>query len=214
MDLNSRLDQLKQRAMRSGIPVRLRGHNKNLYDMLAACLELCEEVIRDGKEPQLREACSVKSAGLGLSLSEANSMRRFTFKNADAFRLVCRYVLQDSETPQSISKYCFALREAHKRQISSAKLVDWLIENGGVLAMYRSRSTLGKRAGGIRELTLLEPVDFPRDGSVFTLRLRYNGLGAFHVIDQEKTGNSDISRASGTQVSDKDGAASSPPSGD
>lgn len=183
MTLQTKLEAARKQAIEGGIPVRRK--DRDLYATLAACLEICEEVVRDGLEPQLRSIIQVSVAGQGLSVDEARVGKRFTYKASDAYLLVCRYVLSDTETKQLQSKYSQALREAARRQISSAQLPEWLKKNGGVLALYNSRPTAGKRNGGIRVLNLMTPVDPRRDGKAFTLTLRNRGGGFFEVIGEK-----------------------------
>ena len=181
MILTDRLNALRQQALDNGLPTKRK--NRDLYGLLSSCLELCEEVIRDGLEPELRKALTVSTVG---QTDNANHGKRYVYKSADAFRLVCRFTLQDCETKQLVSRYTSALREAHQRQIKSSELRAWMEQNGGVLALYRSRPTLGSRSGGVRELDLRQSIDFPRDGTPFTLCLRYDGKGFFEVISNKE----------------------------
>lgn len=182
-DLEQKLKALRKLAVDGGLPVRRK--DRDLYAIMAGCLALCEEIIRDSREPELREVFRVSVAGRGLTPDEARKGRRYAYPSSDAFILVCRYALADTETAQIVSKYSQALREAARRQIRAVDLPVWLRENGGILALYRSRPTLGARSGGVRTLELDKTIDFPRDGGAFTLTLRYDGNGFFHVLNQE-----------------------------
>lgn len=73
--------------------------------------------------------------------------------------------------------------------------------------------TLADRLNAL--LDLLQPIDFPRDGTPFTLCLSYDGKGFFRVIGSsiEKTDNDEKERATASLPGDKDLVGSSPPSG-
>lgn len=180
--LAEKLDAARRQALEGGVPVQRK--DRDLYAILAACLAICEEVQRDGMEPQLRELVRVSVAGQGLDVDAARRGRRYAYPSSDAYVLVCRYVLGASETMQLRSKYSHALREAARRQIGSNRLPEWLRENGGVLALYNSRPGVGQRGGGIRVLNLSSPVPDGRDGKPFTLTLRNTGDGFFEVLSE------------------------------
>jgi hypothetical protein len=178
-DLERKLDSVRRQAIAGGLPVQRR--DRDLYSILSACLEICEEVQRDGLEKQLREYVRVSVAGTGLSVDEARKGRRYAYPSSDAYVLVCRCVL-GSETMQLRSKYAHALREAARRQISWRDLSEWLRNNGGVLALYNSRPGVGKRGGGVRVLHLTTAIDPCKDGKPFTITLRNTGDGFFEVL--------------------------------
>ena len=61
MTLADRLKAVRQQALDGGLPVRRK--DRDLYSILASCLEVCEEVVRDGLEDELREIFRVSVAG-------------------------------------------------------------------------------------------------------------------------------------------------------
>lgn len=184
-----RLDAIRATAIVNGVPVRRK--DGRLYTLLADCLTLCEEVLRDNLEPELREAVRVtvdarnpEIWGSGRTQSNNGKGRRFAMANADAFLLVSRYVLTDLDNRNSHYRYALTLREAANRQIKGSDLAYWLSNNGGVNALYIPG---GKRAEtrNTKHLYLNQAVRFPATGT-FTLILEHDGKGYFNVMNISK----------------------------
>jgi hypothetical protein len=185
-----RLDAARARAFNGGVPVRRK--DGKLYQLLAECLLICEEVISAGQETELREMVRVSvdvkrpetwATGLGRQASNNGRGRRYAESRSDAFILVARYVLTGVDGRNSFYRYATTLREAHKRQIAGADLVKWLGHNGGVNALYRPATIKGE-SYMTRQLQLNQRIAFPRD-QAFTLTLRHDGKGFFDVIPDE-----------------------------
>ncbi len=183
--LQSRLDLAKAHAFNGGIPIRRK--DGKLYQLLAECLGICEEVIRDRREAELREMVRVSVDarnpeiwGNGRAKSNNGKGRRFAYHDSDAFILVARYVLAGVDGRNSHYRYAVTLREAHKRQIASADLVAWLGENGGANALY-GPATFKSDVQSKKTLHLNQTISFPREGE-FTLTLRHDGKGFFDVV--------------------------------
>lgn len=174
--LAARLDAVRATALSDGIPVRRK--DGRLYGLLADCLALCEDVIRNGEETELRELVrvSVDLRGQGNS----GKGRRYAETGSDAFILVARYVLSGVDGRNSFYRYAGTLRTAFKRGIASSALAEWLQANGGVNALYIPG---GNRAATrqTKTLHLNRRITFPREG-VFTLTLRHDGKGFFDVV--------------------------------
>ena len=183
--LQDRLDQAREHAINGGVPIRRK--DGKLYQLLAECLGICEEVIAARQEAALREMVRVSVDarnpdiwGKGRAESNNGKGRRYAEAGSDAFILVARYVLTDVDGRNSHYRYATTLREAHKRQIAAANLVTWLGENGGVNALYRPTTMKGD-ANQTRQLYLNQRITFPRKGE-FTLTLRHDGKGFFDVV--------------------------------
>ena len=182
-DILARLDAARATAEAGSIP--LRRTDAALYATLAECLGICEDVIRDGLEKDLRGAVRVsvdfRNPELkGRSNSNNGRGRRYAETGSDAFILVCRYVLAGRDNRNSYYRYATTLREAAKRQIGSGSLVAWLTENGGVRALYLRRPGLEETMER-RTLHLNSPVTFLKSAP-FNLTLKYDGKGFFDVV--------------------------------
>jgi hypothetical protein len=187
--LQARLDAAREHAFNGGVPIRRK--DGKLYQLLAECLSICEEVIAARQEPELREMVRVSvnvklphtwGTGLGRKVSNNGRGRRFAQPDADAFILVARYVLSGVDGRNSHYRYAVTMREAHKRQIPASGLVAWLGENGGVNALYGPATFKGE-VQSKKTLHLNQTISFPREGE-FTLALRHDGKGFFDVVTQ------------------------------
>ena len=184
--LQPRLAQAREHALNGGIPIRRR--DGKLYALLAECLSICEEVIRDGMFEELREIARVsvdeRRPRGEVTRAESNNGkgRRYVEAGSDAYILVARYVLAWADGRNSHYRYATTLREAGKRQIAAADLAKWLTENGGVNALY-SPAAYRKESHQTKVLHLNQTVRFPREGE-FTITLRHDGKGFFDVVPQ------------------------------
>ena len=185
--LTDRLYAARNHAVQSALPMRRK--DRQLYGVLAECLGICQDVIRDKAEGQLRDAVRVSVDernpeiwGKGRAAGNAGRGKRYAERTSDAYVLVCRFVLEGSENYATRSRYAAALREAAKRQIAPDDLVNWLASNGGVRALYLRRPNV-KPVMSSKTLYLNSPVTF-RAGEAFTVTLQYDGIGGFHVISE------------------------------
>jgi hypothetical protein len=115
------------------------------------------------------------------SAGDASKVKRYAEKISDAYVLVCRYVMEGQENYSTRSRYATSLREAGRRKIHSAELIEWLTKNGGVRKLFMTRpveAVVIER----RTLHLNQAVKFHKDG-VFTLTLKYDGEGYFDVLN-------------------------------
>ena len=183
--LEDRLSAARERAHNGGVPIRRK--DGKLYALLAECLTICEDVVRDSREAELRDLVRVSVDarnpeiwGNGRAESNNGKGRRYVEAGSDAYLLVARYVLSDVDGRNSHYRYAVTLREAAKRQIAGADLVAWLGENGGVNALYRPTTIKGE-ANQTRQLYLNQRITFPRNGD-FTITLCHDGKGFFDVI--------------------------------
>ena len=174
MSIRERLDAVRDRAMTKGLPVRRK--DRALYGVLAECLSVCEEVLRDGLGAELRDAITNETG-----VKYGTGSRRVK-PTSDVYNLVCRYVFGDREDYSSLGKYAQTLRAAAQRQIGSSELEQWLCDNGGARALYLTIKV--PRTDMTRvTLNLNTPVTFPKD-EAFTLVLRYDGKGFFDVLQK------------------------------
>ncbi|WP_147707818.1 hypothetical protein [Microvirga massiliensis] len=110
--------------------------------------------------------------------------RRYIENGSDEFTLVCRFVFADlrSGTERSnASRYAHCLREAAKRQIGSATLVEFLKEEGGINALFLGRP-LSRQTVTTKTLRLTEPITVGK-GVKFTVTLIRNPDNTYSVIE-------------------------------
>lgn len=173
-DILKLLDDAKKRAFNGGLPIRRK--DGSLYAVLAGCLFICEKVQREQLEDELRNVVKVSVDVRGEN--NAGKGRRYVFKESDAFTLVARYVL-NNDGRNSVYRYAMTLREANKRGITSGELQKWLLEEGGVQALFLTRDVPG-RTHRTKTLQLSESIEYEQ-GVSFTLVLEFNGKGVFEV---------------------------------
>jgi hypothetical protein len=186
MNLHDRLEQARNHAYNGGLPVRRK--DGKLYAILAECLSICEEVIRDQKEDELRAAVKVSVDcrnpevwGKGRAAGNAGKGKRYAESTSDAYILVARYVLEGVDNRNSVYRYASTLRAAGERQIASSDLVEWLENNGGVVALYRERLDRAPLRS-TKTLYLDRPVSF-QIGVEFSVKVVALGGGKFAVLD-------------------------------
>lgn len=169
--IRQRIDGLKERA---GFFRQKRRKDVELYAVLAEALNICEEVGRDGLLDDLKAS----------ALSEIDTgarNRTYFLARADVYVVVCRMVLEGKDNRNSFYRYAATLREASARQITSATLVQWLCDNGGINALFKARPVQA-RSSQTKTLHLNEAVEIPRDRP-FTLHLRRDSRGFFDLVD-------------------------------
>lgn len=183
MSVFDRLQALRDRALKNELPARRK--DNQLYEILAECLSVCEEVIRDNLIAELREVTRVsvneRQARGTVSRAESNNGkgRRYVNATSDAFTVVTRFVMWESETSANLSRYSSCIREAHKRGISPRMLPSWLRQNGGFVALYRDRQDRAV-IRSTRTLYLDAPVDF-QIGVPLTITVVPQGGGKFSL---------------------------------
>ena len=175
MSLLDRLNTVRAKAEHGGIPMRRT--DAVLYALLGDCMAICEEVLRDGKEDELREAVE------GGKRFTPGKGRRYVERGTDVYVMVGRYALQGHDSRNSYYRYAATMREAAKHQISAADLPAWLAANGGINALFKARDVKARTAR-TKTLHLNDAVTVPKDGA-FTLTLRRDARGFFDVVAAE-----------------------------
>jgi hypothetical protein len=174
LSLQARLDLARSNAFNGGLPVRRK--DGALYALLAECLSICEWVQHEGLETQVRDHLRER-----LNVDKQPGVRaRYVESVSDVYTIVCRYVLGDYDTRANYTRYAVAMREAARRQVRSDRLVDFLHDAGGIMALYNARPN-PERFLTSRTLHLNSPVTVPKDGT-FTLTLRRDYRGFFDVV--------------------------------
>lgn len=147
-----------------------------LYGALGECLALCQYVMGEGLEEELRSAVEEPPTG------PRGKGSRKVKGTSDVFHVVCRFAFGNPKDRSSIVKYAQAIREAAARQISSHDLAGWLEKNGGTRALYLKARADGGFPGSRKTLHLNQPFNFPLRGP-FTLVLQYDGKGFFDLLN-------------------------------
>lgn len=178
-NLQQRVEALRTKAQADGLPVRRA--DAQLYAILAECLSICEEAQVTNNVRALAEAVAQSVAG---TEHESGRGRRYFERRSDVFVVVTRAVLEGVDNRNSVYRYALTLREAARRGLTSGTLEDWLLQNGGVNALYRTRP-VSTRRNTVSTLHLTSPVEVPRDGA-FTLTLRRSANGYFDVLSKEE----------------------------
>lgn len=149
-----------------------------LYGVLAQCMAICERCqLNDQDLTELKELFASQPPDEG-------NKRRYIEKGSDVFLLTCRYVFHGSYLTNA-SRYAHCLRQAAKLQINSSDLANWMRNNGGINALY-FRRPLDRGQMRIKCLHLTRTIEFPRDGSEFTIHLRWNQDNTFTPIGEEQ----------------------------
>ena len=146
MTFKDRLDDLRTRAQRGGLPMRRT--DAALYAVLSEIKAICEDITAAKAEDDLRAVYAAK----------ATNRRKYLETGSDVHVIACRYVLEDDDTRNSVYRYAIALREAAKRQIGAQDLAEWLRASGGVNALYKARET-AFRVRTTKTLHLTSPVE-------------------------------------------------------
>ncbi len=166
------LADLRAQAHSGGLPVRR--SDAKLYDLLGKCLSLCEDVLRDNREDELRDATRVARPD-----GETRKRGRYAQAGSDVYTLVARNVMQAHDAQPNYSRYASVMRAAAKRGIAGEHLATWLAENGGARSLYRTVADDGQQR--VWSINLTSPVTLPTEGE-FTLRLVSDGAMAFRVL--------------------------------
>ena len=140
-----------------------------LYEVLAACLALCEEIDATDQLEEVKALTIARRSG-----------RAYFEKGADAPLVVCRYVFETEKRRDACWRYTATLREARKRGLTSATLVEFLALEGGINSLFRGRSVTA-RSVTTKTLHLNSGVVVPKD-ETFTLTLRRDHRGFFDVV--------------------------------
>lgn len=172
MNIKERISNLRDKAHSGGLPVRR--SDAKLYDILGQCLTLCEDVMRECREDELREATRE-----GRPEGETKKRGRWALATSDVFLLVARGVLQDCDSSPNYSRYASVMRQANKIGIAGADLSEWLIRNGGARRLYRTVADSGKQR--VWAIQLTSPIVLPTDVPV-NLTLVSDGGGQFRVL--------------------------------
>jgi len=168
-ELNTRVDAIKEKA---GFFMAKRRKDRELYAVLAETLSLCEEVEKNG----LQETFRVQIA----AQAKADRNRVYAERKSDVYIVVGRAVFEPELNRGSSWRYCSAMREAAKRDISGTDLAGWLGENGGVKTLFEGRGVLAK-AVTTRTLHLNKSVQVSRT-EPFMLTLQMDHRGFFNVV--------------------------------
>lgn len=71
--------------------------------------------------------------------------RLYSHRTSDAAVLLCRLVLEHDDTSRATAcRYATTIRQATAAGIAPEKLADWLMENGGMMALQRMRNSTRK----------------------------------------------------------------------
>jgi hypothetical protein len=147
-----------------------------LYAVLGDVMQVCERALLNPVERAELDTL--------LRAQPHDGNRRYVEKGSDVYALVCRYVFHGSPNRANLYRYAEALRQAAGLQIGSGALADWLGKNGGINALWFRREVT-RQPASLKVLRLLEAVTFPRDGSTFTLTLRWTDQNAFEVVHEQ-----------------------------
>jgi len=164
-------------AIREAVASRVvRQSQVDLYAALANALGLCEACEAEGLTDALRQEV--------IARGQEGGKRSYFEQSADVYLIVGRLIFSDGYGKYGSRcnawRYTATMREAHKRQIRSAGLVEWLSANGGVNALY-NRRPVQARTMTRRTLHLTSPVTIEK-GKPFTLTLVSNSEGFFDVV--------------------------------
>lgn len=157
---------------KAGFFTTKRRKDTDLYRLLAECLALCEQAERDNLTEALRASIAEKPA--------VGRNRVYAERGSDIYLIVGRYVFEPEVNPAAAWRYSATMREAAKRQISSASLAGWLASQGGINALFRARP-VAARTARTKTLHLNDAVEVPKDAP-FTITLRRDGRGFFDVV--------------------------------
>lgn len=184
-DLQARLDAARAMADSGGLPVRRK--DRDLYALLSVCLGICEDVIANRREDNLREIFRVSVDqrnpevwGQGRAAGNNGRGRRYANLSSDAYILVTRYVLGGEESRANKSRYAQALRVAAERGLASETFAMWLSENGGINTLFKGRRVVASDVI-TKTLHLNKRVSMPKRGAV-TLTLMMDHRGFFDVL--------------------------------
>lgn len=151
----------------------VRRSDKELYGLLAAALHMSNRAEREGLVPELKEEVVQRAKSRG-------AKRPHFQGDTDGPLVVCRLLFEGDKGREASWRYTATLRRATEKQIRPSDLVEWLTTNGGINALFKTRD-VEKRTRMTKTLHLLDSVELPKTGE-FTITLRDNGAGFYHVI--------------------------------
>lgn len=167
--LDAELSALRERA---SFFASKRRSDADLYKVLGDTMQLCERALKEGFVDTLRERLCSKPA------SARN--RIYVERNADVYLIVGRLVFEQEKRRDACWRYTATMREAAKRGISGSSLPDWLLENGGINALFRTRKG-ASRTRKTKTIYLSTSVTF-EVGEVLILNLVPQPDGTFEVL--------------------------------
>lgn len=145
-----------------------------LYAILARCLHFCETHIFPETLDAMKEHVIQR-------MKDAGRKRVYFEEGADVYLVVGRYVFEGTTVNRAATwRYTATLREAAKRQIRGHDLADWLAENGGINALFKTRP-VEARDVTTKTLNLTTPITVPK-GEEFCLTLRALPTGFMEVV--------------------------------
>lgn len=145
-----------------------RRKDRELYAVLADCLALCEDVTRGDDLEDLR------------GTFHSQHPDRFLKDGTDVYVVVARLTLEGKDSRNSFYRYAATLREAHKRQVCASDLEQWLLNNGGVNALFKTRE-LKFTTATTRTLHLNQSIKVVK-GAEFSLTLKRDARGFYDVV--------------------------------
>jgi hypothetical protein len=170
------LDALQKGAEFFSLPRR---KDKELYLLLGKCLTLCNKVVQEGNENNLRNVIRARSSG-------HNARRRYIETRTDIYLIVCRYVF-DKHTSGSRNKawrYACVLREAKKHQIEAGALPRWLSVNNGMNTLFQARRP-NPQEYQTSIIRLTSPITIRANTSI-TLTIQEFAYGSFNLLSLER----------------------------
>jgi hypothetical protein len=167
-------DRLVSLRTRAAFFVAMRRKDVALYDVIADCLAVCEDCLRNGTVSDMRNIATSQAALDGRNRSYFES-------SADIYLIIGRHVFEGTDKRRDAAwRYTATMREAAKAGIASTDLAKWLRENGGINALFRSR-TVQSRTSRTKTLHLSSQIEVPKDAP-FTITLQRRSDGVFDVI--------------------------------
>lgn len=174
--IKARMGEVRERACWFG---KKRRSDAELYQVLAECMALCEEVERCELLDKLKEDL------LKTQVKDTRN-RRYIQANADVYLVVGRVIFEDGDGGRRSAcwRYSATLREAAKRRIDSADLARWLAQNGGVNTLFRGRPVQARTAT-TKTLHLNQAITALKR-EPFTVTLRRDDRGFYDVVEGPK----------------------------
>jgi hypothetical protein len=148
-----------------------RRSDADLYVVLSECLAICETAEAEGQTDALKQRYLRGKEG---------SNRRYFERDADVYLIVGRIVFEHESNRAACWRYTATMREAAKLDISAGELPGWLLANGGINALFRTRPVTA-RTCKTRTLHLTKAIEVNKSGA-FTVTLRRTATGFFDVV--------------------------------
>lgn len=154
----------------------IRRADAKLYGTLAAFLHMANRAEQEQLVDELAQTFIDR-----MKQRRSNKNRTYFNSNPDAALVVGRLLFEDAGMDRNtLWRYTAAIREAQGRRIKPGKLVEWLTNNGGVNALFKSRR-VESRSRSTRTLHLRDSVEMPKDEPI-TLTLQDDGSGFYRVL--------------------------------